>query len=118
MSDVYKNRSTIIPNTNQTVLYTVPTANATTVPPQKPVQVIVKSIRVCNTNASGPVTLTLVNTDASLAADVQLTHLQSIPASTAVEILSAPLVLEDSDILKATASSAVLHITISVLEIA
>ena len=47
MSDIYKNRSVDLTTTDVTTVYTVPTANATTVPPQKPVQAIIKSIRVC-----------------------------------------------------------------------
>jgi len=117
MSDVYKNRSVTLANTAQTTVYTVPTANATTVPPQKPVQALVKSIRVCN-DSGGAVTITLVNTDASVGADIKITHLLSIAANSSVEILDQTLVLEDSDIIKATASSGgALDIIVSVLEI-
>ena len=117
MSDVYKNRSLTLANTAQTVVYTVPTANATTVPPQKPVQALVKSIRVCN-DTGGAVTITLVNTDASVGADGKITNTLSIGANPAVEILSQTLVLEDSDIIKATASAGgALDIIVSVLEI-
>jgi hypothetical protein len=116
VSDVYKNASTIIATTNQTTLYTVPTADASTVPKQNPVQAIVKSVIVCNTTLA-PITLTLVNTDASLGADVCLTSIKAIAASTEVELIEKVLVLENSDILKGTASGAGLHITISVLEI-
>ena len=79
MSDIYKNRSLTLSTTGQTTVYTVPTANATTVPPQKPVQALVKSIRVCN-DSGGAVTLTLVNTDASVGADIKTvsyTHLRA-----------------------------------------
>ena len=48
MSDVYKNRSVDLTTTGQTTVYTVPTADVSTTPPQKPVQAIIKSIRVCN----------------------------------------------------------------------
>tara|TARA_R110000744_G_scaffold10364_1_gene32221 strand:+ start:2074 stop:2430 length:357 start_codon:yes stop_codon:yes gene_type:complete len=116
MSDVYKNASAILTNTAQTVLYTVPTANVAIVPLQNPVQAIVKSIFVCNTTSSA-LTITLVNTNASLSADVYITSVKSIAANTEVEILSAPLILEDSDILKGTSSGAGMHITVSILEI-
>ena len=65
MSDVYKNRSIVLANNAQTVVYTVPTANASTQPPQKPVQAVVKSIRICNVSG-GAVTADVVNTDASV----------------------------------------------------
>ena len=45
MSDVYKNKSVNLTTTGQTTIYTVPTADVSTTPPQKPVQAIVKSIR-------------------------------------------------------------------------
>lgn len=117
MSDLYKNRSLTLANTAQTTIYTVPTANATTVPPQKPVQALIKSIRVCN-DSGGAVTITIVNTDASVGADIKITNLLSIASNTSVEILDQTLVLEDSDVIKATASSGgALDIIISVLEI-
>ena len=117
MSDIYKNRSLTLSTTGQTTVYTVPTANATTVPPQKPVQALVKSIRVCN-DSGGAVTITIVNTDASVGADIKITNLLSIASNTAVEILDQTLVVEDGDIIKATASSGgALDIIVSVLEI-
>ena len=48
MSDIYKNRSVDLTTTDNTVVYTVPTANVAIVPAQKPVQGIIKSIHVCN----------------------------------------------------------------------
>lgn len=117
MSDVYKNRSLTLANTNQTTVYTVPTANATTVPPQKPVQAIIKSIRVCN-DSGGAVTITLVNTDASAGGDIKIVNALSVASNSAVEILDQPMVVEDSDVIKATASGAnALHVILSVLEI-
>lgn len=117
MSDIYKNRSVTLATTNQTVIYTVPTANVTTVPPQKPVQALIKSIRVCN-DSGGAVTITIVNTDASVGADIKITNLLSIASNTAVEVLDQTLVVEDGDIIKATASSGgALDIIVSVLEI-
>ena len=38
MSDIYKNRSVDLTTTDNTVVYTVPTANVAIVPAQKPVQ--------------------------------------------------------------------------------
>ena len=116
MSDVYKNRSVDLTTTNPTVVYTVPTADVSTVPPQKPVQAIVKSIRVCN-DSGGAVTITLTNTDASVGGDIKIENAKSVAANTAYEVLSAPMVLENSDVIKATASGAnALHVILSVLE--
>ena len=117
MSDVYKNRSVDLTTTNPTVVYTVPTADVSTVPPQKPVQAIVKSIRVCN-DTGGAITITITNTDASVGGDIKIESAKSIDSNTAYEVLTAPLVLEDSDVIKATASGAnALHVILSVLEI-
>ena len=117
MSDVYKNRSIVLANNAQTVIYTVPTANASTQPPQKPVQTVVKSIRICNVSG-GAVTATVVNADSSVGSDINITNVLSIAANTATEILTQPLVLEDSDVIKVTASAGgALHVIISVLEI-
>lgn len=117
MSDVFKNKSVALANTAQTTVYTVPTADVSTVPAQKPVQAIIKSIRVCNVTA-GAQTITIVNTDSSVGANINITNLLSIAANTATEILSQPLVLENSDALKVTASAGgALHVIISLLEI-
>ena len=117
MSDVYKNRSIALANNAQTTVYTVTTANVSTTPAQKPVQAVVKSIRICNVSG-GAVTATVVNADASVGASINLTNVLSIASNTAVEILSQPLILEDSDALKVTASAGgALHVIISVLEI-
>ena len=94
MSDVFKNKSVALANTAQTTVYTVPTADVSTVPAQKPVQAIIKSIRVCNVTA-GAQTITIVNTDSSVGANINITNLLSIAANTATEILSQPLVLEN-----------------------
>ena len=117
MSDIYKNRSVALANTAQTTLYTVPTADVSTVPAQKPVQAIVKSIRVCNVSG-GAQTITIVNTDASVGSNINITSLLSVAANTATEILSQPLILENSDAIKVTASAGgALHVILSVLEI-
>jgi len=118
MSDVYKNSSVDLTSTNQTAIYTVPTADVSTTPAQKPVQSLVSSIRVCN-DSGGAVTLTVVNSDRSLGpADIKITNALSIAANADVELLEKTIVLEDGDVLKATASGAnALHIIVSVLEI-
>ena len=117
MSDVYKNRSIVLANTAQTAIYTVPTASASTTPPQKPVQAVVKSIRICNATG-GAVTADVVNTDASVGSNINITSVLSIGANTATEVLTQPLVLEDSDVIKVTASAGgALHVIVSVLEI-
>ena len=117
MSDIYKNRSVALANTAQTTVYTVPTSDVSTVPAQKPFQAIVKSIRVCNVSG-GAQTITIVNTDASVGSNINITNLLSVAANTATEVLTQPLILEDSDALKVTASAGgALHVIVSILEI-
>jgi len=117
MSDVYKNRSIALANNAQTAVYTVPTANASTTPAQKPVQAVIKSIRLSNVSGSA-VTATVVNADSSVGSDINIVNVLSIAANTAAEVLTQPLVLEDSDVIKVTASAGgALHVIISVLEI-
>ena len=80
--------------------------------------IIVKSIRVTNNTANTP-TLSIDLTDSS-ASNTEYTILktQSLTANTSVELLTVPLVLEKSDILKATVSSTdSIHIGISYLNI-
>ena len=117
MSDQYINRSIDLTNTNEQTLYTVPTAQITQ-PPQEPTTSIVKSIVVCN-DSGGAVTLTITILEKSLGpATVTLFHQKSIGAGETVELISQPLVLEDSEQLKVQASSGnALHVISSILEI-
>jgi len=117
MSDIYKNRSVDLTTTDNTVVYTVPTANVAIVPAQKPVQGIIKSIHVCN-DTGGAVTLTVTNEDSSVGSAIKITSVKSIAANADVELLSAPMVVEDGDVIKAQAGSGnALHVILSVLEI-
>ena len=66
----------------------------------------------------GTLAITLVNTDASAGGDIKIVNALSVASNSAVEILDQPMVVEDSDIIKATASGAnALHVILSVLEI-
>ena len=98
-------------------MYTVPTAQITQ-PPQEPTTAIVKSILVCN-DSGGAATLTVTVLDKSLGpATITLFHQKSIAAGETVELISQPIVLEDSDQLKVQASAGnALHVISSILEI-
>ena len=117
MSDQYLNRSIDLANTNDQTLYTVPTAQITQ-PPQEPTTAIVKSILVCN-DSGGAATLTVTVLDKSLGpATITLFHQKSIAAGETAELISQPIVLEDSDQLKVQASAGnALHVISSILEI-
>ena len=65
---------------------------------------IVRSIRVTNKTSNTP-TVTLDVTDTSASATYRFEQTKSLAANTAYELLTQPLVLEASDILKVTMSS-------------
>ena len=65
---------------------------------------IIRSIRVTNLTSNTP-TITLDVTDTSATATYQYLRTQSLSANTTLEVINKPLVLESSDVLKATMSS-------------
>ena len=65
---------------------------------------IIKSILVTNNTSNTP-TLSLDVADNSASAEYTILKTQTLAANTGVEILTVPLVLEASDVLKATISS-------------
>ena len=77
--------------------------------------IIIKSIIVTNNTANTP-TVSLDITDSSASATYKILNTKALSANNSVEILSAPLILEASDILKATISSTdSIHINLSYL---
>jgi len=87
-------------------LYTCPTATTA----------IIKSILVSEDSGNAD-TITVTLTDSS-AAVFSLFKTKAISANTTVELLTAPLVVEESEIVKVTAATANrLHVTASFLEV-
>jgi len=87
-------------------LYTCPTAKTA----------IVKSILVSEDSGNAD-TITLTLTD-SASAVFSLFKVKAVGANTTVELLTAPLIVQESEILKATAATANrLHVVASFLEI-
>jgi len=79
--------------------------------------IIIKSIRVTNNTSNTP-TLSLDVLDSSTSTEFTILKTQSLAANTSVELLTVPLVLEKSDILKATVNSTdSIHFGISYLNI-
>ena len=66
--------------------------------------IIIKSIRVTNNTGNTP-TISFDVLDSSNSVEATILNTQSLTANSSVEILTMPLVLESSDILKATVSS-------------
>jgi len=106
MAHNYKNAKADLTATTATTLYTCPSATTA----------IVKSILVSEDSGNAD-TITVTLTDSS-AAVFSLFKTKAISANTTVELLTAPLVVEESEIVKVTAATANrLHVTASLLEV-
>ena len=105
MANSFINKKVDLTSTSATTLYTVPSFSTS----------IVKSILVSDDSGSGD-TITVTITDASDNV-FSLFKTKSISANGTTELLSAPLVLEESEILKVTAATANrLHVVLSALQ--
>jgi|TARA_R100001443_G_scaffold115264_1_gene132642 hypothetical protein len=106
MPNNYKNAKLDLTTTDVTTLYTCPAATIS----------IIKSIIVSeDSNASSTITLTLTNASSAV---FSLFKDKSISAKETKELLTAPLILEASEILKVTAGNANrLHVVASLLEV-
>ncbi len=130
MADTFLSKSLILANTSETTLYTVPTTNDTTVPPVPSTTGLIKSIRLYNAHTSNVlVTITLTDKDSATGADTKSTLFKmylpatdlttdSFPIGNPFEVLTHPLVVNESDIIKITAGvAAKIHVQLSVLEL-
>ncbi len=106
MANIYKNQKLDLTTTAATTLYTVPSNS----------RAIVKSILVCDDSNNGS-TITLTLTDASSNVFV-LFDVKSVAGHATEQLLSEPLILQESEVLTATAADANrLHVVASILEI-
>ena len=106
MAHNYKNAKVDLTATTATTLYTCPTATTA----------IVKSILVSEDSGNAD-TITVTLTD-SASAVFSLFKTKAVSANTTVELLTAPLVVEESEVLKVPAATANrLHVTASFLEV-
>ena len=94
MANSFKNAKADLTTTNATTLYTVPSATTT----------IVKSILVSEDSGNAD-TITVTLTNASSAV-FSLFNVKAVGANTTVELLTAPLVVTESEIIKVTAATA------------
>ena len=106
MANNYKNKKVDLTTTNATVLYTCP--NATTG--------LVKSILASeDTGNADTITVTITDADAAVFSLFKVT---AVAANTTVELLTAPLVVQENEILKVTAATANrIHVVASLLEV-
>jgi hypothetical protein len=106
MPNNYKNAKVDLTTTDATVLYTCPAATTS----------LVKSI-LASEDSGNADTITVTITDAD-AAVFSLFKVKAVAANTTVELLTAPLVIQESEILKVTAATANrLHVVASFLEV-
>ena len=105
MANAFVNKKVDLTSTSATTLYTVPSATTA----------IIKSILVSDDSGSGDtITVTITDTSDNV---FSLFRTKSISANGTTELLSAPLVLQESEVLKVTAATANrLHVVLSALE--
>ena len=105
MANSFVNKKVDLTSTSATTLYTVPSFSTS----------IIKSILVSDDSGSGDtITITITDTSDNV---FSLFRTKSISANGTTELLSAPLVLEESEILKVTAATANrLHVVLSALQ--
>ena len=105
MANIYKNEKTSLTSTALTTLYTVPSNS----------RAIVKSLLVTEDNAgTAVVKVTLVDASSNIFVvdnDVDLA------ADQKEQVLSEPLIMKESEILKVQASSGAVDVIASILEI-
>ncbi len=106
MANAFTNKKVDLTTTSATTLYTVPSATTS----------IIKSILVSEDSGNAD-TITVTITDTASAV-FSLFKTKSISANGTTELLTGPLVLEESEILKVTAATANrLHVVLSALEV-
>ena len=106
MANSFKNKKVDLTTTSVTTLYTVPSATTG----------VIKSILVSEDSGNADtITVTITDTSDNV---FSLFKTKSISANATAELLTAPLILEESEVLKVTAATANrLHVVAAVLEI-
>ena len=106
MANVYRNAKVDFTTTDNTTVYTVPSNS----------RAIIKGILVSDDSGSGD-SINVTLTDAS-AAVFSLFKTKTVSANGTEELISQPIILQESEILKAQATTAGrLHMVASLLEI-
>ena len=106
MANIYLNAKVDLITTDVTTLYTTPSDT----------RAIVKSLLISN-DAGSAATITVTLTNAA-GAVFSLFNVKSVASNTSEQLLTEPLILLESEILKVTASDAnELHVVASILEL-
>ena len=105
MANIYRNQKLSLTSTADTVLYTVPSNS----------RAIVKSILIAeDNNASATAKVTLLNASSTVFV---LDNLITLAANENKQVISEPLIMEESEVLKVQAASGAVDVVASVLEI-
>ena len=106
MANIYRNAKADLTTTDNTTLYTSPSNS----------RAIIKNILISDDSGSGDsINVTLTNASAAI---FSLFKSKAIAANATTELITQPIVLEESEILKAQATTAGrLHVVVSLLEI-
>ena len=105
MANIYRNQKLSLTSTADTVLYTVPSNS----------RAIVKSILIAeDNNASATAKVTLLNASSTVFV---IDNLITLAANENKQVISEPLIMEESEVLKVQASSGAVDVIASVLEI-
>ena len=105
MANIYRNQKLSLTSTADTVLYTVPSNS----------RAIVKSILIAE-DAAGSATAKVTLLNASSTVFV-IDNLVSLSANENKQVISEPLIMEESEVLKVQAASGAVDVIASVLEI-
>ena len=106
MANTFVNKKADLTSNSATTLYTVPTATTA----------VIKSILVSEDSGNADtITVTITDTDDAV---FSLFKTKAISANATTELLSAPIVVQEREIVKVTAATANrLHVVLSALEI-
>ena len=105
MANSFVNKKIDLTTTSATILYTVPSATTA----------VIKSILVSEDSGNAD-TITVTITDTSDAV-FSVFKTKTVSANATIELLTAPLILQESEVLKVTAATANrLHVILSALQ--
>ena len=105
MANIYRNQKLSLTSTADTVLNTVPSNS----------RAIVKSILIAeDNNASATAKVTLLNASSTVFV---IDNLITLAANENKQVISEPLIMEESEVLKVQAASGAVDVVASVLEI-
>jgi len=115
LANTFKSAMVDVSTTDLTTVITVPTADPGASPPVPPTTDVVKSLLICND--SGNTTLVDVEVVRG-AATFEVFKAKSVATNTTTELLTQPLVLQESDVMKVQANAAnQVHIIASFMQI-